>query len=275
MRTFFLCVALVACIPVAAAAEQRPEPRTLVTIDGTPITEMHFAVYSNLQATGQAASPQESVAVLNKLVNLAILASQARSEGLADNPEVAAALEIAEIEVLAQAALRNHITTHPITDEELNEAFAARYSSEARTEYKARHILVENEEQARDLIRSLEAGEDFAALAKANSSGPSGPNGGDLGLFEAGQMVAPFSEATQKLDKGQFTKDPVQTQFGWHVILLEDRREADPVALEDVKEQLLAELHRERAAAYMGKARQAVKVEVTPPPQEADQPEEK
>ena len=108
---------------------------------------------------------------------------------------------------------------------------------------------------------------DFLELAKAHSTGPSGKNGGDLGWFEREQMVAPFSEATAALEKNAITTEPVQTQFGWHVIRLDDKRENPPPNLDDVKPDLTTELQRRRAATYMRTVREHVNVEVQPAPQ--------
>ena len=109
-------------------------------------------------------------------------------------------------------------------------------------EVRARHILVETEDAGKALIERLEAGEDFAALAREASTGPTGPNGGDLGYFTKDRMVPEFAEAAFLLDPGEFSEAPVQTQFGWHVILIEDRRLTQPPSLEDVRPQLVNQL---------------------------------
>jgi peptidyl-prolyl cis-trans isomerase C len=266
MRMLAAALALTLVAHPTLAAEEASAPQEFVRVDDTSINELHFAAFGSEHGGGRQDTPEGRVALLNQLVNMAILASAARADGLADDPQVKAALEVAEITVLAQAALRHAFATNPITDEELQQAFASRYADEPRSEFKARHILVEDEEQARELIAALEQGADFAELAKEHSTGPSGAKGGDLGWFEPDQMVPPFSAAVQALDKGEFTHDPVQTQFGWHVILLEDRREAEPVKLEDVRQELMAQLQRERASAYMNEARERVEVEVMTPP---------
>jgi len=266
MRMLAAALALTLAAQAAPAAEEKSSPQEFVRVDDTAINELHFAAFSREHGGSQQGTPEGRVALLNQLVNMAILASAARADGLADDPQVKAALEVAEITVMAQAALRHAFSSNPVTDEELQQAFASRYGNEPPSEFKARHILVEDEARARELIAELEKGADFAALAREHSTGPSGAKGGDLGWFEPDQMVAPFSAAAQALAKGEFTHDPVQTQFGWHVILLEDRREAKPVKLEDVRQELMAQLQRQRASAYMNEARQRVKVEVMAPP---------
>jgi peptidyl-prolyl cis-trans isomerase C len=129
------------------------------------------------------------------------------------------------------------MNSNPVSDESAQELYDAQIGK-AGKEYSARHILLENEEDAKAVIAQLDEGADFSELAKEKSTGPSGSSGGKLGWFGAGQMVAPFSEATAKLNKGEYTKEPVQTQFGWHVIILDDTRESNPPSFEDVKDRL-------------------------------------
>ncbi len=180
-----------------------------------------------------------------------------------------AAIEVAKLRVLAEVALRNHLNTHPVTDEEVQKAFDARGASGPTTEYKARHILVETEDKAKELIKQLDGGADFAELAKANSTGPTGPNGGDLGWFEAKQMVEPFAAALIQLEKGKYTSTPVQTRFGWHVILAEDQRSLPAPKLEDLRQELTTELQRQRISEYVTGVREKAKIEIEQPPANA------
>jgi peptidyl-prolyl cis-trans isomerase C len=253
--------------PFALAAEGDAAPQQFVRIDGTTINQHHFAAFSSEHGGAQAGTAEGRVNLLNQLVNMTILAKAAREEGLTDDPQVSAALEVAEITVLAQAALRNAFNENPITEDEIQQTFEQLYSNEPRTEFKARHILVEEEDKAKALIEELTGGADFAELAREHSTGPSGAQGGELGWFEPDQMVAPFSAAVAELDKGAFTREPVQTQFGWHVILLEDRREAPPVKLDSVRQEIVGQLQRERATSYMQQAREKVEVEILAPQQ--------
>ncbi len=132
------------------------------------------------------------------------------------------------------------------------------------TEQHARHILVASEEDARAVITELDGGADFVELAKERSTGPSGPRGGDLGYFTSDQMVPEFSAAAQTLEPGQYTKDPVQTQFGWHVIKLEDRRESAPPSFADMEPQLRQEMTRENVETVLSELREDADVEITP-----------
>ena len=131
------------------------------------------------------------------------------------------------------------------------EAYQEQVALAPPLEFKASHILVETQSQAVSLISELEGGADFAELAKENSTGPSGPGGGDLGWFSANQMVAPFSQAVAALENGAFSKTPVQTQFGWHVILRVDSRESTPPTLESVRDVVKQRVEQDKLQKYL------------------------
>ena len=152
-----------------------------------------------------------------------------------------------------------------VTDVAVRQAYAKFLEENPpTTEQRASHILLETEEEAREVITKLNDGADFAELAKESSTGPSAPKGGDLGYFSAGQMVPEFSAATDKLQPGEYTKAPTQTQFGWHVIKVEDRREVTQPAFAELENQLREELAREAVEAIMGDLRAAANVEILP-----------
>ena len=146
----------------------------------------------------------------------------------------------------------NAFLADAVTEEQVQAAYDEQFAGEpGATEYKARHILVETEEEARAIIEELDGGADFATLAQEKSTGPSGPNGGDLGWFGPGMMVKPFEDATVGLEPGSYGKDPVQTQFGWHVILLEDKRDQAAPELEEVRGEIEAELQNAAVKAHI------------------------
>jgi len=126
-------------------------------------------------------------------------------------------------------------------------------------QFKARHILVASQGEAVDLIKELDDGADFEELAKGKSTGPSGPTGGDLGWFSPDQMVAPFSSAVAALDDGGYTSEPVQTQFGWHVILREESRDSEPPTLESVREVITQQVQQKKLQTYIASLREAAK----------------
>ncbi|MGR3455449.1 peptidylprolyl isomerase [Pseudooceanicola sp.] len=163
---------------------------------------------------------------------------------------VSLALENERLARMAGLAAAEFLET-AVTEEEIQAAYDEKYSESEGKEYKARHILVETEEEARALIEELDGGADFAMLASEHSTGPSGPNGGDLGWFGPGMMVKPFEDATTALEPGSYTRDPVQTQFGWHVILLEETRDKAAPALEEVRGEIEAELQNAAVEAHI------------------------
>ena len=150
---------------------------------------------------------------------------------------------------------------HPVSDDEVKAAYDAEVANMPK-EYKARHILVEKKETADEIIKQLQAGGDFAKIAKAQSKDPgSAPKGGDLGWFSAQTMVKPFGDALKTLEKGKMTTTPVQTEYGWHVIELEDLRAPEAPAFEDVKEQVKMFAQRKKLQAYLEELRKTAKIQ--------------
>lgn len=176
--------------------------------------------------------------ILESLIQQQVIAETARGEGLADDAEVLERMAEIEDQVIRDVYLRRAVDER-LTDEELRKTYDEWVANNPpKDEVKARHILVKTEDEANALIAELDAGKDFAALAQENSIGPSGPAGGDLGYFGQGQMVKPFEDVAFNLEAGEYSKNPVQTQFGWHVILVEDRRSTEAPSFDSVKEEL-------------------------------------
>ena len=208
--------------------------------------------------------PKEKL--IEELIQRELLVQDAIQKQLDKSAEVIAQLESARKTLLTQAGVQNFIKANPVTDAEIKAEYDSKVAGENGIEYKARHILVKTEDEAKKLIAELDKGADFAKLANKNSlDAKESQNGGDLGWFVAGQMVAPFSEAVAKLEKGKYTKTPVQTQFGWHVILREDSRKQTPPPLEAVKEQLMPYLQRKKVQNMVETLRKQAKVEILVP----------
>ncbi len=222
----------------ATAAAPAVEGAIVATVNNSPITLDELNVYSSqrkAQAGNEQANSEE--AILNELISLELMRQDAVSKGLNKQPIVIAALDQQTRTALAGVAIKDFMANNPVTDE----AAQALYDEQigvAGKEYNARHILVADEETANGVIELLDSGSDFSELAKEKSTGPSGPSGGKLGWFGADQMVKPFSEATAALEKGAYTKKPVQTQFGWHVIILDDVRDSTPPPFDEVKDRI-------------------------------------
>jgi len=261
------CIALCSLLStqyiLAEESQEDQPPRVLVEINGKPVNELHFAIYRGQHPQHKdAQDPQVQVNMLNELVNAMMIAQAAESEGLDKHPEIIAAMEIAKAKLLAQAAIQHRLTTAAITEQQIQDAYTKQYASADLTEYKARHILLDTEEDAKDVIQLLENGSNFADLAKVRSKGPSGTSGGDLGWFEPSKMVAPFSEAVTKLHRNSITTSPVKTQFGWHVILLEDSRKAEPPGIDAVRDEITADLKRQVASDYIREIRGKTDIQI-------------
>lgn len=237
----------------------------VATVNGQKITEDMFQMFARSRNRGQAMqmNEQQRQQMLDNLVKLQVLANKAREEGVDENPDVAARMKLTEMQMLAGALLEQHMADNPITDEDLRAEYDKRAGDQAGggKEYKASHILVEKEETARDLIGQLDDGADFAELAREHSTGPSSEQGGDLGWFEPGQMVGPFSDKVAEMEKGEVTSDPVETRFGWHVIKLRDEREVQPPSFEDQRGQLQQTLQNQRIEEFVDKLRDEAQVE--------------
>ncbi|HFD78945.1 MAG TPA: peptidylprolyl isomerase [Gammaproteobacteria bacterium] len=285
IATFGLALALSACdqIPLngqnknASADSGTPvadNSEVLATVNGTPITAQVIALYQEQMKTRQPGANPDAGAVLQEVINLELARQKGVQEGLDRKARIQLQVDQQRRAVVAMAAIRKQLETHPVTDEEIETLYQEQVPR--GNEYKARHILVKTEEEARKLIGELEKGADFSKLAKEHSTGPSGANGGDLGWFSPKQMVAPFSEAVSKLEKGQYTKEPVKTQFGWHVIILDDVRETNPPALDQVKPQLKAFLEKQRVQDFIAQLRQEADIKIKQqPPAAAPAPQAK
>ncbi|MBP0617169.1 peptidylprolyl isomerase [Jiella mangrovi] len=213
----------------------------------------------------QMAPDRRRFAVLSALIDIKALAAEAEKAKLQDDPEVSAQLEFERDRTLHNAYFAKKGVAE-VSDKELK----ARYDKEIaamppRKEVHARHILLKTKEEAEAVIKALNDGADFDKLAKEKSTGPSGPDGGDLGFFSQGQMVPAFEKAAFALKPGEYTKEPVQTQFGWHVIEVVETRDAPAPTFDQVKDQLKQLVLREKYMAMVGKARQDLGVEYVDP----------
>jgi len=180
-----------------------------------------------------------------------LISEQGLKDGLDKDPDVAARLQILRLRVLADAESQKYLKDKEPTDAELHAEYDAQVATMDKTEYHARHILVANKELAEQLIKKLKAGAKFEDVAKAESTDGSKTNGGDLGWFTTTRMVKPFGDAVKALKKGEITAEPVQTQFGWHIIKLEDTREVTPPPFDQVKNQLNNGVIQKKLQAYV------------------------
>ncbi len=203
--------------------------------------------------------------LINNLVNTRLVAAAARKEGLDKQEDVVKQIRRLEEQILHQEYLAQRVSS-AVTEERLKDSYQTYVKNNpVGEEVHARHILVQTREQALEVIGRLNKGEDFAALARALSTGPSGKQGGDLGYFTAGRMVPPFSKAAFGTRPGTFTTKPVKTQFGWHIIKVEDKRSQKPKSFEEVRGQLRETIAKELSDAVIAELRKAADVKTFGP----------
>jgi peptidyl-prolyl cis-trans isomerase C len=237
----------------------------VATVNGVPITERMLTAYQQQRNSRRPNDPTgtDREAVLQELINLELARQAGVEQGLDEQPEVALQLEQQRRAVIAAATIQRQLEQNPVSDAELKKLYEDNVGS--GKEYRARHILVEDEATARQLIKELDQGADFSELAKEHSTGPSGKTGGELGWFSAGQMVEPFAAALTDMEKGTYTKEPVKTQFGWHIIMLDDARESSVPAFEQVKSQLRMMAQNQRVQSYVAELRRDADIEISLP----------
>ena len=199
---------------------------------------LDFYMQSRTSRPSAQVSVDERETLLEELTDIYLLTTQKEVDAIKNEPQIAAQIELQRRGILAQAVAGRFFAGANVTDEQIAAEYESQRALAPPMQFKARHILVESQGEATEIIASLDDGEDFVELAKTRSTGPSGPNGGDLGWFSPNQMVAPFSNAVAALDDGAYTKSPVQTEFGWHVIMREESREAEAPPLDTVREEI-------------------------------------
>ena len=200
-------------------------------------------------------------ALLDRLIDLTLLAKEGRERDLQEDETVRAMVTDFEDQAIREILLQRHLA-EALTDDAVEQRYAERVEGfEPVPEVRARHILVEDKAEAEAIIEELKAGADFEELAQSRSTGPSGPEGGDLGYFVAEQMVPEFAEAAFALEPGAITEEPVQTQFGWHVIKVEDRRDRQPPSLEEIRPEIEGELSQELVTAFLADLREDAEIE--------------
>ncbi len=209
---------------------------------------------SRLGKPSTEATPAELANVRDQLLDFYALAGTPRANELAQTDKIKSQMELQRLGMLAQAVATDFLENNPATEEEMR-ALYDEQTGLAPQEFKARHILVETEEEGIALIAELDGGADFVELAKEKSTGPSGPSGGDLGWFTPERMVPEFSNAVAALEDGAYSASPVQSQFGWHVILREDSRQSTPPPFESVGDVLKQQVEQRKLQDYISELR--------------------
>lgn len=231
--------ALMLALPVQAQ-ETLNADSVVATVNGTDITLGHMLMVRSSLPQQYQELPDEVLwdGILDQIVQQTVLSQQDTDE---ENRRIQLALENERRALLAAQVIEG-LVAEGVTDEAIQQAYEEKYAeSDSGVEFNASHILVETEEEAATIVEQLNDGADFAGLASEKSTGPSGPNGGELGWFGAGMMVPEFEAAVQDMEVGEIS-EPVQTQFGWHVITLNETRDKAAPALEEVRQEIETEL---------------------------------
>ncbi|MWB76757.1 peptidylprolyl isomerase [Pseudooceanicola sp. 216_PA32_1] len=245
---------------VETAATPADASTVVATVDGTDITLGHMILVrlGLPQQYNQLPPDVLFQGILDQLVQQAVLEKSFQGEV---PKRVDLTLENERRALIAGEAVDDFLAG-AVTEDEIEAAYSEKYSSaEPEVEYRAAHILVETEDEAKKLIEELDNGADFAELAKEHSTGPSGPNGGDLGWFGKGMMVPEFETAVAEMEPGAHSATPVKTQFGWHVIMLNETREKSAPKLEEVRDEIVNELQRVAVEAHIDELTQKAEID--------------
>ena len=239
--------AVIAVLTVGAAGAAHAQNAAIVNGKAIPSARVDEFVAA-LTQQGRPDTPELRTAVRDELIAREIFVQEAERKGLTRSTDVARQLEQTRQDILIRAVIREHLKNNPVTDAELKAEYErlTKGAAGGDKEYRARHILVETEAEAKSIVEQLKKGAKFEELAKKSKDPGSAANGGDLDWNGPDTFVKPFAEAMVKLEKGQLTEIPVKTDFGWHVIRLDDVREPAPPPLEQVAPQLKQEMERRK-----------------------------
>jgi len=244
------------------------EDTTVVaTVNGTDITQETLDTVVKMVG-GMPGAQVDTKSVLDDLIITELARQEANKAGLVERQEIKDKIKDATDRLILNTWTQEKAASFKPSEDELKKAYEERTSGD-KVEYKARHILMKTKEEAEGIIKELENKVDFADLAKKSSDGPSSTQGGDLGWFKASTMVKAFAEAVAKMEPGTITKEPVQTEFGWHVIKLEERRDVKPPEMEALKPQIEREYQQKKMLAYMDELKAKADIKVTLPAEAA------
>jgi peptidyl-prolyl cis-trans isomerase C len=235
-------------------------------VNGQPVAESVLRIYTlaTERKNLDEVTPADRERLLNDLIGVELLAQQAEKDGLTSSRTLAAQIELQRLQLVARAMATDYLQKNPASDADLQAIYDENLPQLAGEQYKARHILVPTKEEADVVIAQLRQGADFVALAQEHADGPTGPNGGALDWFTLDSMPPPFATAVQGMTSGQHSAQPVQTEFGFHVILLEETRKQEAPALADIRDELAAAAERKRLDDYLKALRESATVTVDP-----------
>ncbi len=256
-----LAALLAAGAIISAPAVAAKGDASVATVNGQAIPQyVYDAFVAEQKAQGAPDSAEFKAAVKEGLIRRELLTQEAKKKGLDKKPEIQGQVELAKQAVLIGAAITDYVKAHPVGDDKLKKEYEAIKVQMGNTEYKTRHVLVEKEDDAKAIIAKLDKGEKIADLAKQSKDPGSKDNGGDLGWSAPGAYVKPFGDALLKLKKGEYTKQPVKTDSGYHVIMLEDTKALTHPPFEQIKPQLQQRANQQLVEEYIKDLRAKAKV---------------
>ena len=251
---------MLALIAVAAAPAFA---QNVATVNGKaiPAAKVDQMVKQVVAQGQQPDSPQLREAVKKELIGREVLLQEADKQGYGKKPEVTAAIDNARQSIIINAMLADYVKKNPVKDAEIQAEYDKYKAAVGPTEYHSRHILVATEQEAKDIIAKLKGGAKFEELAKVSKDPGSGANGGDLGWMTPGKLVKPFSDAMVALKNGEITQTPVKSEFGYHVIKLEESRPTKFPSFDEVKAQVAEGLQQRKIVAYREELMKKAKIQ--------------
>jgi peptidyl-prolyl cis-trans isomerase C len=257
-------LSLIACQRTGTeGTAQQPDGAAVAVVNGEPISRdlYDFFVKGLETQSGKPLTPEQRKEALDNLVRAKLIVQQAEKEGVTKDKDTAALLELQRVRVLQEALSTRYLKDKQPTEQELRAEYETQVAALPKQEYHARHILVATEDFANKLTERVQKGADFAAIARRESMDGSKQNGGDLGWFTPDRMVKPFSEAVTALKPGEVTAKPVKTEYGWHVIKLEETRDLAAPAFDSVRQRLDQMVKGKKFNAYVEELEKQAKIE--------------
>lgn len=248
--------ALVAATPMAMA-------QNVAVVNGKPVpTSRVDALAKQIAASGRPVDDEVRAQIKEEVILREIFMQEAQKRGIAATEEYKTQMELARQTIMIRALFADYQAKNPVTEAEMRAEYDKFKAANSGKEYRARHILVEKEDEAKAIVASIKGGAKFEDIAKKQSKDPgSGANGGDLDWAAAASYVTEFSEAMVKLDKGQMTDAPVKSQFGWHIIRVDDIREAQLPAFEEVKPEIEKQMTQQKMTEFQQSLRAKAKIQ--------------
>ena len=257
----FSLTALTAAALIAAAPWAAAQNVAIVNGKAVPTARVE-ALAQQVAASGRPVDDTVRAQLKEEVVLREIFMQEAQKRGIGATAEYKTQMELARQTIMIRALFADFQKKNPVTDADIQAEYDKFAAANAGKEFRARHILVEKEDEAKAIIASIKGGASFEDIAKKQSKDPgSGANGGDLDWAAAGSYVTEFSEAMVKLDKGQMTAAPVKSQFGWHIIRVDDVRQAQLPAFDEVKPQIAQQMQQQKLSEFQNKLREKAKVE--------------